>query len=433
MKENQLLGGNDLTRAVPESGQPERTEFFEVGIPSLSAPFRIGYAAIRDLKIGADANGERMGLLLGSSSSQAIAIRRFEPLSLLPATRNDSRSRQRAFLQLIKARLQTPLGDAPEVLGCFRTQPSGWPEMTESDVETARRNFPGLETLFLVIRTTQHRPWLAALYSVSDQTASASTAPVLEFPLDEYLLRRGYVTEFVEPSEPNDASVPANQTRWIVGAVFFVVLLAGSGATYRYMAGSPAATEQNEPRSGPLSLRAVRRGKDFELSWDRLSAAVRGTSGGTLTIQDGMLTRSVPLSGAQLREGHILYAPLFDELTFRLEIGTPDKGGIAESVQALVWSRRQPADSATVAPSGSSVVPPFVDRRDAARSPSPGKPLVPLPVSPKKDSGTSTETITVNPAPLSAPGKSGKHSTPRTQAIPGTSLPPVPVAPANPK
>jgi hypothetical protein len=58
------------------------------------------------------------------------------------------------------------------------------------------------------------------------------------------------------------------------------------------------------------------------------------SSGGTLTIRDGGLTRTVLISPAQLREGRIQYTPLFDDLNFRLEISQGART-VAESIQVL--------------------------------------------------------------------------------------------------
>ena len=135
------MGGNDLTRFVPESGP---SDFFEARLASLRVPVRVEYSAIRDLRAGFDGDGERMGLLLGSSAPQALSIQRCELLALSPATLGDPKSLQGALHQFIRARLQTPLEDAPELLGCFRTQNTGWPGMRDGDFEIAKRSFPGI-------------------------------------------------------------------------------------------------------------------------------------------------------------------------------------------------------------------------------------------------------------------------------------------------
>jgi TonB family protein len=376
--------GSGLER-VPTA--PDPRDFFEVRMPHRALPVRIEYAAIRELRGQLNTGSESVGLLLGSSSRDALSIQRCELLTLSLATLGDPKSLQGALRQFIKARLQTPLEDAPELLGCFRTQIDGWPGMKEGDLEIARQNLSGSNQLFLSIRTPQHRPWLAALYALEAKNSSASGEPSSEFPFDEYLLRNGYLTDLMEASEAED-ELPVrprllrHRTGWIVASLLFAILLAGSAtAAYKYkwirLAARPALTGQNSSVLGSLSLKVNRSGNDFEVSWDRLSPAVQQSTNGMLTISDGALTRNVALSGPQLREGRILYTPLFEELTFRLEVATPDQGAAAESVQVLAWSGKQPSDlPASVPPiAADNSKPPARARETKLSVPAPAGPV----------------------------------------------------------
>lgn len=338
--------GSGLERVPPQS---EAGDFFEIPVPNRPAPFRIEYAAIRELQRQLAGEGESVGLLLGSSSPDALSMRGCEVLNVAPAALADPKMLPAAFSQSVKA-LAPTAADAPQLLGCFRTQVGGWPGMRESDLGMARRTFPGSDSFFLLIRTTRHRPWLAALYSLDPKTTTISIEPVLEFPFDEYLLRKGYLTDLIET--PERVEVPQAprklNTRWMVTAGIVAVLLAGSAAAYKFrwirFAGQEEGSEKNAGQPSALSLKVNRSGKDFEVSWDRLSPAVQQSSSATLTISDGAITRTVALGGPQLREGRILYTPLFEELNFRLEVTTPSQGTAAESVQVLAWSGKQPAE-----------------------------------------------------------------------------------------
>jgi hypothetical protein len=347
------LVSNDLIHVAPESGP---SDFFEVRLASPPVPVRVEYSAIRDLRSAFDGNGERMGLLLGSSSPQAVSIKRCELLALPPATLANPKSAQGALHQFIRARSHTPLKDAPELLGCFRTQTTGWSGIRDGDLEIAKRSFPELDPIFLLIRTPHHRPWVAALYAL-EADAGAPSEPALEFPFDEYLLRNGYLTGLVESPhsaeplvQPNLA--PRKKIRWIIPAALLVFVLGASAVAYKWYrpAERVEAPQRNVASSGSMSLKVNRDGNDFEVSWDRLSAAVQQSTSGVLTIRDGALTRAFALSGAQLREGRTLYTPLFEELNFRLEVATPDIGTAAESVQVLAWSGKQSPNVPAVAP-----------------------------------------------------------------------------------
>ena len=166
---------------------------------------------------------------------------------------------------------------------------------------------------------------------------------MLEFPFDEYLLRNGYLTDLVETPQiaeapPEPIPIWKNKT-WIVGAALAaIVVVATAAGVYKYSsrpANQAEVAGKSTSAGGTLNLKVNRSGKDFEVSWDRLSTAVQQSSNGMLTISDGALTRTVALSGPQLREGRILYTPLFEELTFRLEVAMPDQSFAAESVQVL--------------------------------------------------------------------------------------------------
>jgi len=390
MPEVRQSGPVELERVSLESGA---RDFFEISVANRPVPVRIEYSAIRELHRQLAGEGESVGLLLGSASREALSVQRCELLALPPGAMGDPKSLPGAFRHSLKAWSQAPVEDAPQLLGCFRTQISGWPGMKESDLEIAKRTFPGADSLFLLIRTTRHRPWLAALYSLDAKTATAPAEPVLEFPFDEYLLRNGYLTDLVQAPEPQDIQEEPKKinARWIVGGLLFAILLAGSAAAYKYRSFRPSGQAEVAGRTAPatpaLNLKVNRSGKDFEVSWDRLSAAVQQSASGMLTINDGALTRAVALSGPQLREGRILYTPLFEELTFRLEVATPDQGTAAESVQVLAWSGKQPADLLTVDPLTSSPA------RVVVNNPAGNSASVPPPVSP----------IAVSPAPKYAP------------------------------
>ena len=86
-------------------------------LPLCRCRFAFEYPAIRDLRIAFDANTAGLGLLLGSFSPHAISIQRSELLALSPTTIADPKSLQIAIRQFFRARLQTPLEDAPTLLG----------------------------------------------------------------------------------------------------------------------------------------------------------------------------------------------------------------------------------------------------------------------------------------------------------------------------
>ena len=318
----------------------EPGDVFEINIANRPVPIWIDYAAMRGLHRDAALSGEGVGLLLGSLSREALCIRTCEMVrSEVPAAPG-SRALNDAFREFIEARKESPLPGLEHVAGFFRTQSGGRAEMVESDHEIARRYFRGAGSLFLLIQTSGHRPWSAALFELDG--GRSPKAPTLEFFFDEYLLRNGYLSDLVpeQPQRRLPADLPRHSStnprrgRTAVGALLLLLLLGGGG--YKWY----TAKDGREPAvpaaavSGPLGLKVTNGDKDFEVSWDRQSPAVRQSSGGTLTIRDGGLTRTVLIPPAQLREGRIQYTPLFDDLNFRLEIAQGART-VAESIQVL--------------------------------------------------------------------------------------------------
>ena len=354
-----------LSRVAFESGA---SDFFEARIANRAVPIQLAYSAIRELRTNLPLAGDNAGLLLGSSSPAALSIAHCELLSLGSDSAVDDKSLGAALHRAIRASLQTPHESAPQLLGFFRTQTNGWPDVRESDLQIVRRHFRDSGALFLLIQTTEHRPWSAALFALNPGGGSGSRTPALEFFFDEYLLRSGYSADLapVLPSAlPPEAPAP-RRTGWWIALAAVIVILAGVGL-YSWLSGlapknrlEPARV--SAPVASPLGLKVNRIGKDFEISWDRFSNAVTQSSAGILTIHDGAITRSIQMNSPQLREGRILYTPLFEELTFRLEVGGDGEPTDAESVQVLAWNARSSSPSDLTTP---------------ARPPLPAQPLLP--------------------------------------------------------
>src|SRR5690348_9574819 len=108
----------DLDRISPESGSPD---FFELQVADRTVPVRFDYAAIRELHRQLAGEGESVGLLLGTSTPDALSIQRCEVLAVSPGATGDPKSLLGAFRQSLKARSLNPVEDEAQLLGCFRT------------------------------------------------------------------------------------------------------------------------------------------------------------------------------------------------------------------------------------------------------------------------------------------------------------------------
>jgi outer membrane biosynthesis protein TonB len=322
-------------------GEPTPSDFYEVWLVDWPVPIRIDYAAIRDGRIFRS-DQEQAGLLLGASSSQGLHINRllfrdvveFGSVDRLPA-------------------------DAPQLLGFFRTNETDWPELRESDRRIARQYFKtkphAQSVLLLLIHTPPRRLWSAQLFVLEahKEGTQASTLPAVDFPFDENVLRHRDLTRDASGSDPNGP--PGGRGRsniiWMILASFIILSLVGMGAyVWSHQTRAPVLEESEKSRSRPsspdltkaapdtLALKVNRSGNDFEVSWDRQSDAVRQAVDAALMVRDGTTNRTLRLDGAQLREGKILYSPLFDELNFRLEVVLNNHKTLAESVTVIGWN-----------------------------------------------------------------------------------------------
>jgi TonB family protein len=397
--------------------EPASAEFFEIRIATRSLPVRIEYAAIRSLHSVVSGESRSVGLLLGTYSSQSLSV---DYCEVLP---RESASADTFF----KARSEHP---AQRVVGFFRTQPAGWPEMQESDREIARRCFQHPGSLFLLIQTPARRPWSAAFFDLAAERVSPSKASPLEFFFDEYLLRNDFSTALIPIPEQQVLPEPPparRRTRWIALATLGALLLLGAGGYQWWLVSrNRGASTSVVPATSPLGLKVVRNGKDFEVSWDRLAPALQQSSGGTVTVSDGGIAHSVTLSPTQLREGRILYSPLFGDLSFRLEIQQGARTQ-AESVQVLSWDANRPPELPTNAlPDSANALPnnnvasiqdvPLV----APPSPPPAHPLRPLP-NPAPADARASPAIRATPA-------TGKAQPPALPSAPAIAKPTAPVA-----
>jgi hypothetical protein len=219
-------------------------------------------------------------------------------------------------------------------IGIFRAQPGGWASLTEADRKKLKST--GTERgLLLVVRTLSMRPWSATLFTAD---AGADVDPhVIEFPLDEYVLRQGWLLD--APALPPPAlRAPVSRRAWrrdlwVAGAA---VLLGGAAAvSWQVQRAAPGkrgaaeapAVERVERR---LGLQAVRNGDDFEISWNRLSSIVQRATMGTLTIRNGPMMRVVAMRPEELRVNRILFHPLVgSDVELQLEVVDPH--GVAQT------------------------------------------------------------------------------------------------------
>ena len=85
---------------------------------------------------------------------------------------------------------------------------------------------------------------------------------------------------------------------------------------------------------GDLNLRVGNDDDRLRLTWNQRNPIVAAASDATLQIFDGQQHRAVHLDGRQVADGVVLYRPLTNDVTFRLEV-RGEQGATAGSVRVL--------------------------------------------------------------------------------------------------
>jgi len=270
-------------------------------------------------------------------------------------------------------------------IGLFRTQPAGWPAVTEPDLKRIQAAMPrATSAILLVVRTLVQRPWSATLFIVDPKRPSTTEQALIEFPFDEYLLRHGWLTELAPPPpppQPRRAAANAGRSkRQLLAALASIALIGGAAAAYEIRRSRPSEiggiSELTPVVTPPIGLHATRSLDEFELTWNRESELVRAATGGTLVIHNGSVVRMVPVSTSQLQAGRVMYHPVSGvDVDFRLELAMPDGRMESESIDVLGFDTAPSLTLPVAAQPRPNAAPPVqsadrIDTQKMARTPS---------------------------------------------------------------
>jgi outer membrane biosynthesis protein TonB len=151
------------------------------------------------------------------------------------------------------------------------------------------------------------------------------------------------------PSIAADASEPGmfSRLKWVIVAVL-VVLALGGGYFFYSRSNGPAAPAKVADTL--LGLKVETNAGQLLLSWNRNATMVAAATRATLTINDGDHKEDVDLDLATLHNGSIVYSPISNDVSFRLEVADQKTGkSEAGSVRRLA-GRPSAAVAATNAP-----------------------------------------------------------------------------------
>jgi periplasmic protein TonB len=130
------------------------------------------------------------------------------------------------------------------------------------------------------------------------------------------------------------AEEPAKRGKiWLWAAIVVVLLLAAGGYyVYRLRTAAPEV----KPADTSLALKVERSAGQLVLSWNREADLVKTAQTATLTIIDGEHTEDVPVDVGQLRGGSVVYAPITNDVVFKLELNDQKRGiSKSETIRAL--------------------------------------------------------------------------------------------------
>ena len=135
--------------------------------------------------------------------------------------------------------------------------------------------------------------------------------------------------------------------RWLLVPSF--VALAGAAGFFGYQNLNNPRQQQIAPAAVesalPLKLSVTERKDQLDVTWDRNAAPIAHANRGVLSISDGSNRRDLELTGAQLRNGRVLYSRLSGDVGIRLEVFQEGSESITESIRIV---SAEPANRATV-------------------------------------------------------------------------------------
>jgi len=111
----------------------------------------------------------------------------------------------------------------------------------------------------------------------------------------------------------------------------FGLLAAAGGACYWKWNGAAHA----RPAATALDLRVERTFGEMALRWNRRALASGDVLRGALVVRDGEQVEEIELDPAQILNGFIVYAPITEDVGFRMHVVFRDGRAMDESVRTL--------------------------------------------------------------------------------------------------
>jgi hypothetical protein len=410
---------------------PETTSsaFYTCTFPGCPNPVRVSVPLIASLhELVLQSEDDRQGILQGSITPGLTEVRSCRPVARLAP---DAMGR-------------AVTGDR-EAVGYYRIRTTDVLELNPEEMAIAEEYFGRPGAVVLLIKRGADPE---ANFFFRENGAFLNFR-LLSFPLDAGKLGHRLVAadrKALPPSPANRegplavADEPAARKRRFPLGTIAGVLLAAAGGFLAVTLGLPhreakkAAVSAAAPAPPPapsatVPLRAERQGSDLRIVWDLDSSAVTNAVSGVLKIDDGGVTRTIPLDARQVRFGSVLYTPRSDEVSVDLTALKED--GTAGQASVLVLLGKSP-DRQTAGSFRNFAAPGDADRRglrvDSTARPEPVRTFVPPPE--KKNEAKPTAEVDAMPVARLAPQRVENLTLP--PAVPPPAPKPAPALAAAP-
>ncbi|MGH9628105.1 MAG: hypothetical protein ACRD7E_07165, partial [Bryobacteraceae bacterium] len=246
-----------------------------------------------------------------------------------------------------------------EVVGFYRTQPSGELSLGPEDLNFLARYFADPSNVVLLIKPLPRETPVAGFFFWEDGTIQSQSS-YKEFPFSptgldlRMLAPPDMMTPVHRPQVPprhsyppmddlGEWQAPKESASWgtalwryrlalalVVGALLFGFLYIRSPY--------PTALDRQPQASAvasPIGLKVERDGNDLLMSWNRSANGITTAQRGVLSITDGYDRKSMDLDTRQLQTGRVLYSPVSRDVFFEFEVFLPDGRSLSESIRVL--------------------------------------------------------------------------------------------------
>jgi TonB family protein len=243
------------------------------------------------------------------------------------------------------------------ILGFYRNCPYGQASLNNDDLKISSAYSTDLEQIFLLIEPQMAKESRATLYMVRGGAVAwkwhsvsfnrkqlAEKGAAFQSPISGLQGSSQQSQEVLIPENQDSGQRPEKHVK----ASYKLVLALGIVATLITIATGilPLRSKQlfraltdtikapDEPST--LALKLQRVGNDWQLNWDPTAPFLLKAAAGHLLITDGFIHKSVDLDISDLRSGNIMYTPITEDVSIRLDAVSAESVTLSSGTARLV-------------------------------------------------------------------------------------------------